>query len=63
VPEVFYYRGDRALFQQGPRVAIVGSRRARPDGLRRAAKHEQFGAPGDIRTPAPWFVGLHGVFA
>jgi len=38
VPKTLYGRGDRSLLRQGPRVAIVGSRAATPDGLRRAAK-------------------------
>jgi DNA processing protein len=37
-PAKLYFFGDRALFRQSPRVAIVGSRKASPEGLRRAAK-------------------------
>jgi DNA processing protein len=37
-PKLLYGRGDRWLLRQGPRVAIVGSRAASPDGLRRATK-------------------------
>jgi DNA processing protein len=37
-PKTLYYRGDRSLFRRSPRVAIVGSRDASPEGLRRAKK-------------------------
>lgn len=37
-PEKLYFRGDPSLFRQTPRVAIVGSRNATPEGLRRAGK-------------------------
>lgn len=37
-PAKLYFRGDKALFQLSPRVALVGSRKASPEGLRRAAK-------------------------
>jgi DNA processing protein len=36
-PEVLHFVGDSSLLRQGPRVAVVGSRRASADGLRRAA--------------------------
>jgi DNA processing protein len=37
-PERLYLLGDRALLRFGPRVSIVGSRKASPDGLQRARK-------------------------
>jgi DNA processing protein len=37
-PAVLYFRGDKGLFRSSPRVAIVGSRKASPEGLRRAGK-------------------------
>lgn len=37
-PELLYYLGDSTLLRRSPRVAVVGSREASPDGLRRAAK-------------------------
>jgi DNA processing protein len=37
-PQALYIRGDRSLLLSGPRVSIVGSRSATPDGLRRAGK-------------------------
>lgn len=37
-PKHLYIRGDRGLLNDGPRVAIIGSRRASGDGLRRATK-------------------------
>lgn len=37
-PKRLYIRGDRDLLNDGPRVAIIGSRRASGDGLRRATK-------------------------
>lgn len=37
-PTKLYYRGDQALFRTNPRVAIVGSRKSSPEGLRRASK-------------------------
>ncbi len=37
-PPTLYFLGDRNLFRLSPRVAIVGSRKASPEGLRRAAK-------------------------
>ena len=39
VPEFLYFRGDRALLHRDrTRVSIVGSRRASPEGRRRAAQ-------------------------
>jgi DNA processing protein len=35
-PEVLYTAGDTALLTEGSRVAIVGSRKATPDGIKRA---------------------------
>lgn len=35
-PDRLFLRGDRALLKSGPRVAVVGSRRASSEGLRRA---------------------------
>jgi DNA processing protein len=37
-PERLYFRGDRNLFRMCPRVAIVGSRKSSPEGLKRATK-------------------------
>jgi DNA processing protein len=37
-PARLYFRGDRRLLQDGPRVSLVGSRSATAEGLRRAAK-------------------------
>jgi DNA processing protein len=37
-PALLYYRGDHGLLRNGPRVSIVGSRSATPEGLRRASK-------------------------
>jgi DNA processing protein len=37
-PRVLYCNGDRDLLRVGPRVSIVGSRAATPEGLKRAAK-------------------------
>lgn len=37
-PRVLYCYGDRDLLRVGPRVSIVGSRTASPEGLKRAAK-------------------------
>lgn len=37
-PLTLYFRGDRNLLKQGPRISIVGSRAASPDGLKRARK-------------------------
>ena len=36
-PELLYLAGDSGLLVRGPRVAVVGSRKATADGLRRAA--------------------------
>jgi DNA processing protein len=36
-PAQLYCAGDVSLLRRGPRVAVVGSRRASPEGLRRAA--------------------------
>ena len=38
VPEVLYLKGDHTLLGAGPRVAVVGSRRASPRGLEMAAR-------------------------
>lgn len=35
-PARLYLRGDRGLLEHGPRVSIVGSRAATPEGLKRA---------------------------
>ncbi len=35
-PDVLYTAGDTALLTEGSRVAIVGSRKATPDGIKRA---------------------------
>ena len=35
-PEKLYWMGDATLLQQGPRIAVVGSRKASPEGLTRA---------------------------
>ena len=37
-PPLLYVRGDPALIQYGPRVAVVGSRRASPEGLELAKR-------------------------
>lgn len=37
-PKHLFIQGDRGLLSNGPRVAIIGSRRASGEGLRRAAK-------------------------
>lgn len=37
-PKQLFIQGDRGLLSDGPRVAIIGSRRASGEGLRRAAK-------------------------
>jgi len=37
-PEMLYLSGDATLLQQGPKVAIVGSRKASSEGLSRARK-------------------------
>lgn len=37
-PAVIFFQGDESLFHAAPRVAIVGSRKASTEGLRRAAK-------------------------
>ena len=37
-PPKLYYRGDRGLLKQGPRVSIVGSRAASANGLKRASR-------------------------
>jgi DNA processing protein len=36
-PERLYLAGDRSLLSQGPRISIVGSRKASPEGLKRAS--------------------------
>jgi DNA processing protein len=35
-PKQLFYAGDRSLLARGPRVSVVGSRKATPDGRRRA---------------------------
>jgi len=35
-PDALYLVGDRTLLSTGPRVSVVGSRKASPEGLRRA---------------------------
>jgi DNA processing protein len=35
-PKLLYFRGNRELLNHGPRVSVVGSRKASPDGLKRA---------------------------
>jgi DNA processing protein len=35
-PRVLYLQGDSMLLTRGPRVSVVGSRKASPEGLRRA---------------------------
>lgn len=35
-PPEFYFAGDPTLLRRGPRVSVVGSRKASPEGLRRA---------------------------
>ena len=35
-PKTLYVAGDTGILAEGARVAIVGSRKASPDGLRRA---------------------------
>jgi DNA processing protein len=35
-PDVLYTAGDTSLLTEGSRVAIVGSRKATPDGIKRA---------------------------
>ncbi|MDZ4797740.1 MAG: DNA-processing protein DprA [Bryobacteraceae bacterium] len=37
-PKTLYVAGDKSLFEIHPRVSVVGSRKASPDGLKRAAK-------------------------
>lgn len=36
-PPALYVVGDLSLLQQGPRISVVGSRNASPDGLKRAS--------------------------
>ncbi|MGZ3302673.1 MAG: DNA-processing protein DprA [Isosphaeraceae bacterium] len=38
VPKTLYVAGDTGILGEGARVAIVGSRKASPEGLRRASK-------------------------
>lgn len=40
-PERLYLQGNQSLLRRGPRVSIVGSRKATPDGLRRAGSLAQ----------------------
>ena len=47
-PKTLYVCGDESLLNRGPRVAIVGSRSASPDGLRRASVLATFLAERDI---------------
>ena len=35
MPESLYWQGDKQLLTTGPRIAIVGSRKASPDGIRK----------------------------
>jgi hypothetical protein len=35
-PKQLFYVGDRSLLERGPRVSVVGSRKATAEGLRRA---------------------------
>ena len=35
-PKTIYFEGNRALLNQGPRVSVVGSRKASAEGLKRA---------------------------
>jgi DNA processing protein len=37
-PKVLYVAGDTSILEEGARVSIVGSRKASPEGLRRASK-------------------------
>ena len=37
-PKVLYVAGDTRILEEGARVSIVGSRKASPEGLRRASK-------------------------
>ena len=37
-PSALYLAGDRGLFARGPKLSVVGSRKASPEGLRRARK-------------------------
>jgi DNA processing protein len=37
-PPMLYFRGDRGLLRQSPRISVVGSRAASADGLKRARK-------------------------
>jgi DNA processing protein len=37
-PKVLYIAGDTGILEEGARVSIVGSRKASPEGIRRAAK-------------------------
>lgn len=37
-PKVLYVAGDTSILDEGARVSIVGSRKASPEGLRRASK-------------------------
>ncbi len=47
-PERLWLEGDRSLLQRGPRVSIVGSRKASTEGLRRARKLASALAEHDI---------------
>jgi DNA processing protein len=35
-PQILYLQGNREILNHGPRVSVVGSRKASPDGLKRA---------------------------
>jgi DNA processing protein len=37
-PQLLYVSGDTSILEEGARVSIVGSRKASPEGLRRASK-------------------------
>ncbi len=37
-PKELFFAGDRSILDRGPRVSIVGSRKASPEGLQRARK-------------------------
>ena len=37
-PKTLYVAGDTGILEEGARVAIVGARKASPEGLRRASK-------------------------
>ncbi len=60
-PQRLYLRGERGLLANGPRVSVVGSRRASRDGLEKARRITQFLVQRDVTVVSGLALGVDTV--